>query len=54
MAKYDVYLNNRSIIHKGSADKAIDGSDICKTQIGNAVVNAGITGCVFYKVEEYH
>ncbi|MCP4325610.1 MAG: DUF4150 domain-containing protein, partial [Alteromonadales bacterium] len=38
MAKHDVFLNCRSIIHKGSGDKALGGPDICKTQIGNAVV----------------
>lgn len=35
---HNVYANTRNIIHKGSGDKAIGGPDVCKTQVGTAVV----------------
>jgi len=39
MPKHNVFANSRSIIHKGSSDKAIAGApDVCKTLIGSAVV----------------
>jgi uncharacterized Zn-binding protein involved in type VI secretion len=38
VAKHNVFLNSRSIIHKGSGDKAIGGPDVCKTPVGPAVV----------------
>lgn len=39
MGKHDVFSNGRSNIHKGSGDKAMASApDVCKTQVGNAVV----------------
>ncbi len=39
MGKHDTFVNGRSVIHKGSGDKAIAGApDVCKTPIGSAVV----------------
>jgi len=39
MAKHDVFANGRSIIHKGSGDKAVASApDVCKTPVGPSVV----------------
>ncbi|MCP4487606.1 MAG: DUF4150 domain-containing protein [Gammaproteobacteria bacterium] len=39
VSKHDVFVDGRSVIHKGSGDKAIASApDVCKTPVGSAVV----------------
>ena len=39
MSKHNVFVDSRSVIHKGSGDKAIASApDVCKTPAGSAVV----------------
>lgn len=39
MSRHDVFVDSRSVIHKGSGDKAIASApDVCKTPVGSAVV----------------